>query len=556
MTTTFTGEVRIPGSIENGLPSTIMLDAQTLVLTAGGTELGRWNRTDLKLRREADGTFHLTLGREVVLFNPDSPLEFAILSGMPGAGTAPAPATTAVDELAAAPMPPTAPSAAPTVPAAPVPAAPIAAVPASPEPPAAPPAVPAAPAAAAVPPTPAAPSPSPSTPPPAAPQPAPTTPPTEIAAPVAAQPAVAPSVAAIPPGPAASPATTPETPGVVSGTVSSAPPTSPAPAASAPPPTAAPLPVAASTVPPTPAVESVAPQAAAAVAPIAAAPAAAVEIQLEQSTGPAGGDGPVAAPTPPGAQPIDPALAFPLEAAPGTDPQPPAAAPRSGQAKDFWDGFYAEEQEAAAMPGEPVAVAEVSAGEAPADQASEFHLEDGREGSVPDDAAEDDAAKVGGYGSGLFTEDAVTAAEVPAFGAGEPAAEDERGWSYYDDADREQAEDEPGWSYNDDQPEEAGASDADAGDPADVASDAADREELVVTAKTSRLKGITGWRPSLPSFGLGSSALGMRARDVLGMLDSILEENGTEDIPKSFIIGLGGFAILLGVVAVLVVAFG
>ena len=196
------------------------------------------------------------------------------------------------------------------------------------------------------------------------------------------------------------------------------------------------------------------------------------------------------------------------------------------------------------MPGEPVAVAEVSAGEAPADQASEFHLEDGREGSVPDDAAADDAApddaaKVGGYGSGLFTEDAVTAAEVPAFGAGEPAAEDERGWS-----------------YNDDQPEEAGASDADAGDPADVASDAADREELVVTAKTSRLKGITGWRPSLPSFGLGSSALGMRARDVLGMLDSILEENGTEDIPKSFIIGLGGFAILLGVVAVLVVAFG
>ena len=73
MTTTFTGEVRIPGSIENGLPSTITLDAQTLVLTAGGTELGRWNRSDLKLRREADGTFHLTLGREVVLFNPDSP---------------------------------------------------------------------------------------------------------------------------------------------------------------------------------------------------------------------------------------------------------------------------------------------------------------------------------------------------------------------------------------------------------------------------------------------------------------------------------------------------
>ena len=108
MTTTFTGEVRIPGAIENGLPSTITLDAQTLILTAGGTELGRWNRTDLALSRDPDGTFRLTLGSEIVLFNPDSPLEFAILSGMPATaspqvGTPSGPAIPAPTPAAAPP---------------------------------------------------------------------------------------------------------------------------------------------------------------------------------------------------------------------------------------------------------------------------------------------------------------------------------------------------------------------------------------------------------------------------------------------------------------------
>ena len=110
MTTTFTGEVRIPGAIENGLPSTITLDAQTLILTAGGTELGRWNRTDLALSRDPDGTFRLTLGSEIVLFNPDSPLEFAILSGMPA--TASPPVGTPSGPVTPAPTPAAAPPAA------------------------------------------------------------------------------------------------------------------------------------------------------------------------------------------------------------------------------------------------------------------------------------------------------------------------------------------------------------------------------------------------------------------------------------------------------------
>ena len=59
----------------------------------------------------------------------------------------------------------------------------------------------------------------------------------------------------------------------------------------------------------------------------------------------------------------------------------------------------------------------------------------------------------------------------------------------------------------------------------------------------------------MPDFSFGSSSLGTKARDALTVLDAILEENGTEDIPRSFLIGLGGFAGFLALVAILVVIF-
>ena len=321
--------------------------------------------------------------------------------------------------------------------------------------------------------------------------------------------------------------------------------------------------------------------------PIAAVPAA-VEIQLEESTGPVDGGESMAAPLG-SSGPLDPALAFPPSEPQGAEGPQPAAPPRSGQSKDFWDGFYGEEQEAAAMQGEPAAIAgepaampgepaaiegepaempgesagiaEAPAAQVPPDQASGFQLRDDRE-----DASDDDTARVGGYGSGLFTDDAGNPVQAPAFAEDESAGGEDRAWSYYDDADGEQADGERadgeradgdrGWSYDDDPAEQAGAQASDSEEPPAFRSPVADREDLVVSAKSSRFSDIVGWRPSLPSFSLGSSALGTRARDALGVLDAILEENGTDDIPKSFIIGLGGFAALLGVVAFLIVLFG
>ena len=424
MTTTFTGEVRIPGAIENGLPSTITLDAQTLILTAGGTELGRWNRTDLALSRDPDGTFRLTLGTEIVLFNPDSPLEFAILSGMPATASPPV--------------------GAPSGPAIPTPA-PVAAPPPA--------------ATAAAPPVAPAPSPAPGTPPPgAAPPPAPAVPPA-----VAPPDAAPPPADAVPPSPAAPPS--PAIP-VPTGT---APATPVPPVAATPPPATAPTPATPPGAAPPAAATPTTPPPADVVA--AGAPANPADIRLETDSG--------------------------QEAAP--------AAP-SAQPTEFWDGFDAEADEAAGGSKSDTQPAE---GEVADTGGSEFQLE-----SAAEDGDEEatGAPKVTGYGSGLFTEDDDTPHEYPpAFeGAGDEAGEE-------------------------------------AGDEAG--------EDLVPSSKGSGIAALLAWRPSMPgrpSFSFGASGIGMRAREALSVLDSILEENGTEDIPKGLIVGLFVFVGLLALVAVVV----
>ena len=63
------------------------------------------------------------------------------------------------------------------------------------------------------------------------------------------------------------------------------------------------------------------------------------------------------------------------------------------------------------------------------------------------------------------------------------------------------------------------------------------------------------WRPSMPgtpSFSFGASGFGKRARDAISVLDSILEENGTEDIPRGLIVGLFVFVGVMAVVALIV----
>ena len=440
MTTTFTGEVRIPGAIENGLPSTITLDAQTLILTAGGTELGRWNRTDLALSRDPDGTFRLTLGSEIVLFSPDSPLEFAILSGMPA--TASPPVGTPSGPVIPAPTPTAAPLAAATAAAPPVAPGPS---------PAAPPPAPAP--AVAPPPTVAVP-PAVAPPPPAVPVPTGATPPTPVPPVAATPPAIAPTPAVAPP--VATPTAQPPVDVVAAGAAAAA--------------------AARATVPAQP-----------------AAPAGPADIRLE------------------------------------TDSGQEAARTAPSLSTEFWDGFYAEGEEAAgssepdplAMQGEVVDTGE-----------PQFQLESAAE-TGEDEAT--DASKATGYGSGLFTEDDETATEYPpAFvGAGNESGE-ERAWSYDDPAPHELDSPDPTTAFT---------------------SPAADQEDLVPTRGKSGIAALFAWRPSMPgtpSFSFGASGFGMRARDAISVLDSILEENGTEDIPRGLIVGLFVFVGVMALVALIV----
>lgn len=230
--------------------------------------------------------------------------------------------------------------------------------------------------------------------------------------------------------------------------------------------------------------------------------------------------------------------AAPAPAAAPADPAPaasPPADPDVASSGDFWDGFHAEEQEAGIQP--PIA-AEALAAVAAAD----IRIED------PEDAEDtEEPVNVGGWGSGLFTEDEAEPAYPPAFGGSEEsAASGDRSWSYYEDD--EEATEDRGWSYDDPVPDE----ESDEEEAPAFRSPAADREELV--EKSSRFKDMTSWRPSMPSFG-GGSSIGMRARDALEVLDAILEENGTEDIPRSFLVGLLGLVGVLALIALIAFIF-
>jgi hypothetical protein len=176
---------------------------------------------------------------------------------------------------------------------------------------------------------------------------------------------------------------------------------------------------------------------------------------------------------------------------------------------------------------------------------AEIHLE------LPDNGIEE--SRVGGYGSGLFTEE--EASRPPAFGGTEDGDGAERPWSDDDKEGGEAGEGEEsedrGWSYDDPKPEEKDPEE-EQDEPA-FRSPNADREDLV--EKSSRMKDIAAWRPSMPSFTLGGSGIGMRAREAISVLDSILEENGTEDIPRSFLIGLGALAVVLTLLVILALVF-
>ena len=212
-----------------------------------------------------------------------------------------------------------------------------------------------------------------------------------------------------------------------------------------------------------------------------------------------------------------------------TDSGQEAARTAPSLSTEFWDGFYAEEEEAAgSSEPDPLGVQ----GEVVDTGENQFQLESAAE--TGDDEATD-ASKVTGYGSGLFTEDDETPTEdPPAFvGAGDESGE-ERAWSYDDPAPRELDSPDPTTAFT---------------------SPAADREDLVPSSGKSGIAALFAWRPSMPgtpSFSFGATGFGMRARDAISVLDSILEENGTEDIPRGLIVGLFVFVGVMAVVALIV----
>jgi hypothetical protein len=87
MTKTFTGDVLLPGDVEDGLAATLSLDPERVTLTSGDNQLGSWARSDYLITPENNGSFNLTLGGESVLFRPDSPSEFAGAAEIPLAAT-------------------------------------------------------------------------------------------------------------------------------------------------------------------------------------------------------------------------------------------------------------------------------------------------------------------------------------------------------------------------------------------------------------------------------------------------------------------------------------
>ncbi len=77
----FDGAVRLPGEEGAPLAATVRVAGDHLELVSGGEVLGSWR--EYRVRRRADGAFHLRLGHEEVLFRPEAPAEFATAMAVP-----------------------------------------------------------------------------------------------------------------------------------------------------------------------------------------------------------------------------------------------------------------------------------------------------------------------------------------------------------------------------------------------------------------------------------------------------------------------------------------
>ncbi len=71
---TFSGVVTL---VDNSVEVTVGLESETVTLTAGGVEVGRWSFDECAIREDGDGLWVIEAEEEALEFLPDDPDRFA-----------------------------------------------------------------------------------------------------------------------------------------------------------------------------------------------------------------------------------------------------------------------------------------------------------------------------------------------------------------------------------------------------------------------------------------------------------------------------------------------
>ncbi|MDA2978743.1 MAG: hypothetical protein O3B42_03125 [Actinomycetota bacterium] len=73
----FAGMLLLPGEEGPGLAAVLETVAADVKLLTGAEELGSWNVDDCNVTAAGKGRFKVVLGGEMVMFTPDTPIQFA-----------------------------------------------------------------------------------------------------------------------------------------------------------------------------------------------------------------------------------------------------------------------------------------------------------------------------------------------------------------------------------------------------------------------------------------------------------------------------------------------
>lgn len=77
----YRGALRMPGELGPGLGVTVDLTGDRVRVTAGGTEIGDWDKDEIRLHAENDG-FHVRVEGEEIILDLRDPAHFAVDYGL------------------------------------------------------------------------------------------------------------------------------------------------------------------------------------------------------------------------------------------------------------------------------------------------------------------------------------------------------------------------------------------------------------------------------------------------------------------------------------------